>query len=199
MERRTGRPILLFQTMDSVTSIFLLHRNPDRAMVILVRLFTIYTVIPFSRCIPAKFIVRIARKPLFENLCVQALQCLRDRANAVKYSPITSWELIDHHSFGNFASGILTSHKITEFSLSDIIDASQSFRISPFLLLHNSVLFPANLNLLIHNFKLLANHFCMFIKCFVHRSKFIRQKAYMNHSPVFQRPIAFPLFKSMFI
>ena len=36
MERRTGRPILLFQTMDSVTSIFLLHRNPDRAVVILI-------------------------------------------------------------------------------------------------------------------------------------------------------------------
>ena len=40
MERRTGRPILLFQTIHSVTSIFLLHRNPDRTVVILIRLFT---------------------------------------------------------------------------------------------------------------------------------------------------------------
>ena len=122
-KRRTGRPILLFQTMDSVTSIFLLHRNPDRAVVILICLFTIYTIIPLSRCIPAKLIVRITRKPLFEDLRIQALQRLRDRSDAVKYRPVTSRELIDHHSFGDFASGILTGHKITELSLSDIVDA----------------------------------------------------------------------------
>ncbi len=54
-----------------------------------------------------------------------------------------------------------------------------------------------NWKLLIHYFKFLANHLCVLVKFFMHRSKFIRQEAFMNHPPVSQRSVALALFKSM--
>ena len=92
-------------------------------MVVRVGLFTVHAVVPLNIGVSAKFPVGVAGQPFLEDSCVHVLKRFWNRAVAVKNRPLALRELVNSHSFRNFAACVFSCNKIAELAVTQIIDA----------------------------------------------------------------------------
>lgn len=103
--------------------LFLLHRDPDGAVIVGVGLLAVDAVVPFHCGVAAKLVVGVAGEPVAEDGGVDALKSLRVRAYAVEDCPVVARELVEDHALGDVAAGVLSGDEIAEFVAAKVVDA----------------------------------------------------------------------------
>ena len=111
----------------SAGSGLLLDGDPDGAVVVGVGRFPVHAVVPLHGGVSAEFVIGVAGQPFGEDPGIHALERPGVGADAVEHSPIVARELVDHHSLGDRASGVLAGDQIAEPVRAEVVDADAVF------------------------------------------------------------------------